>query len=271
MKPLKILFDLYLKSSTHVSVAVVSFAAITYLNFNTKPDPDLLLFIFFGTVTGYNFVKYAAVAGFQHFSLSQPLRIIQIYSFFCFVGLMWFTLKLPADVLFAAGILGVINVLYAFPLFSGDNLRSVTGIKIFIIALVWTGVTVLLPVLEAEMEFTVNHLMASLQRFLFVIVLTLPFDIRDLRFDTEQLGTIPQIFGVKTTRIIGITFLVIIFLLEFFQSSANATEILILLVVVIITAYLLRKSVIRQTKYYASFWVEGIPILWLGLLMLSRL
>lgn len=270
MKYLKKLFDFYLKSSTHVALAVVAFTGITCLHFGISPNPALLIFTFCGTVTGYNFVKFASVSKFHHFSLSISPGVIRIYTFFCFAGLIWAAWKLPEPVLWTAAVLGILNLLYALPVFSGQyNLRSITGIKIFVIALVWTGVTVWLPVLDAQLVHPADTGLASLQRFLYVMVLILPFDIRDVRFDTEQLGTIPQLAGIERTRKIGLMLLGVILLLEFFRPSADGFEIAVLAIVAALTAWLIRKSVIRQNKYYASFWVEGVPILWYLLLVMA--
>lgn len=231
-----------------------------------EADPVLLIFIFFGTITGYNFVKYASIAGFQHFSLSKSLRIIQIYSFFCFIGLILSALKLPFPVLLAASVLGVLNLFYALPVLSEQrNLRSITGAKILVIAFIWTGVTVWLPALDSHLLISLEVAIISLQRFLFVIVLTLPFDIRDVRFDTEQLGTVPQWVGVRNTRNIGLLLLIIVMALELVRPSADLATIVILGMVSLITAWLLRQALPRQNKYYASFWVEGVPVFWVAL------
>ena len=34
--------------------------------------------------------------------------------------------------------------------------------------------------------------------------------------------------------------------------------------------YFLRFSTIRQSKYYSSFWVEGVPIMWWGILVMLK-
>ncbi|MEX2403396.1 MAG: hypothetical protein WD625_04635, partial [Balneolales bacterium] len=148
------------------------------------------------------------------------------------------------------------------------KLRSITGAKIFVIALVWTGVTVWLPALDAQLSFSADVGIISLQRFLFVMVLILPFDIRDIRFDTEQLGTVPQLVGVEKTRSIGLVLLGIVVLLELFQPSASGPEIAVMAAMAIFTAWLVQKSVIRQNRYYASFWVEGVPVLWWAILVI---
>lgn len=269
MKYLKVILDFYLKSSTHVSLAVMAFAGITMLQFDIETNPDLLIFIFLGTVTGYNFVKYMAIAKLHHFSLSKSLRAIQIFSFFCFAGLLLTAMKLPGPVLWAAAALGGLNVIYALPLFSGKpNLRSITGVKIFIIALVWTGVTVWLPILDAQLSLSAAIGIASVQRFLFVMVLILPFDIRDVGEDTKQLGTVPQLVGIENTRNIGILLLVIILLLELIQPIHGGSQFIVLFTTSILTAWLIHRSAYSQNKYLTSFWVEGVPIFWWFLLLI---
>lgn len=266
---LKRLFDLYIKSSIHVSLAVIAFCAITINQLDIHANPDLIFFVFFGTVSGYNFIKYAGIAKFRHKSLSVNLRLIQIFSLACFLGLIWFAFRLPEEVLWFAAIMGGLNLLYALPVFEEKNkLRSITGLKIFVIALVWTGVTVGLPVLENHSPISADTVIITIQRFLFVIALTLPFDIRDVHFDTEDLGTIPQLFGVEQTRNIGTGLLALVFILEFFRPEIEINMIGVLVVILIITGLLIRKSGIHQNKYYASFWVEGVPILWWFLLLI---
>ena len=143
MNVLKNIFNFYINSSVHVALAVVSLAAVSIVKFNLEYDYNLLAFIFFASVTGYNFVKYAGIAKLHHLSLAKNLRLIQIFSFICFVVLIYFIFQQTKDVIIISSILGVFTALYALPLLGGDtNLRGISGIKIFIIAMVWAGATV---------------------------------------------------------------------------------------------------------------------------------
>lgn len=270
MEALKNIFSFYIKSSIHVALSVVALVVVTTLEFNIEANISLLLFIFFGTITAYNFIKYATVAKFRHRSLSVSLRIIQVFSFLCFLGLIYFALRQPPAVLSASAALGLISLLYIIP-FSPEhkNLRSVSGIKIFVIAFSWAGVTVILPILTVDHIHTLPVLLTFIQRFLFIVVLTLPFDIRDLGLDEPQLGTIPQIYGAERAKTIGIVLLSLVVLLEIFKTWMATQEIMVLIIVVLITYYLVRKSTRVQSKYFASFWVEGVPILWWALLLLA--
>jgi 4-hydroxybenzoate polyprenyltransferase len=143
-------------------------------------------------------------------------------------------------------------------------------LKIFVIAFVWATVTVILPVLSGDTEaFTsINFLIEFVQRLVFVVALTLPFDIRDIRFDTHQLGTIPQMIGIKQSRILGVVMLTLVVLFEFLKTPLLIDQALILAGICSFTGFLIMQSVVKQTEYYASFWVESIPVIWCVLLIL---
>lgn len=260
---LKRAFDFYLNSSVHVSLAVVSLSAITFQIFQLSLNISLLIFIFLGSITGYNFVKYAGLAKLHYRSLATNLKIIQGFSVIAFLGFIYSSFYQPVSVLIVAAVMGFFTILYALPVFSNNrNLRSLTGVKIYVIAFVWAGVTVLLPVTDKIDLLQWDVLIEFLQRFCFIIALTLPFEIRDLQFDLEQLRTIPQKIGVKKTKLLGFVLILVFVLLEFLKQGTTLAEVLSLLIVGMITSIFLRNSSVRQTYYYSSFWVEGIPIIW---------
>ncbi|WP_156877265.1 hypothetical protein [Salinimicrobium terrae] len=266
---MKRIFNFYINSSTHVALAVVSLSLITMLQFETEVNAPLLLFIFFGAVLGYNFVKYAGVAGLHHRNLTRGLKNILIYSLFCFIGLVVTAFVVDTIILFLSAIFGALTLLYALPVFNKKrNLRGISGIKIFIIAVVWAGVTVILPVVGVKNDITGVLFLEFLQRFLLVLVWILPFEIRDLKFDLEQLGTIPQRVGVTSTKILGMSILVVVIVLEFLKRPATWETITAVVIIVAVTSLLIWKSKENQSRYFASFWVEGIPVLWLLLFLL---
>lgn len=271
MKLLKQVFDFYINSSIHVALAVVSLCLVTYLNYDLPVNVDVLFFIFFGSITGYNFVKYAGLVKLHHSNLAKGLKIIQIFSFFIFLLLMWFALKIGWELVLYSAFFGLFTLLYALPVFSEKrNLRSISGIKVFVIAFVWAGVTVVLPFIDGVGEISGVVYLEFIQRFLWVLVLILPFEIRDLKYDLEQLGTIPQQIGVTKTKIFGFVLLAILLLLELVKERRAEGGLLALLIVVFVTGLFIARSRERQSSYFSSFWVEGIPIFWAVLLYLFK-
>lgn len=263
MRVFKYIFKFYINASFHVALAVVCLTDISIQNFEVPRDYGLLLFIFFASITGYNFVKYAGIAKLRHISLAKNLRLIQISSFIAFAGLVFLSFFQSFSVLLFSGILGLFTLLYALPLFGNNtNLRGLSGLKIFVIGFVWSGVTVLLPLADQIYLWGWNVVLVFIQRFFLVLALILPFEIRDLRFDLAQLGTIPQKIGVRGTRMVGMILTCLFVLLEFFKHQSSMANKVSLIFVGILLLFLIRYATPRQTRYYASFWVEGVPILW---------
>lgn len=267
MRSLKTFFEFYINSSIHVALAVVSLSLISFFDLQIPVDKELLVFTFFGSITGYNFVKYAGIAKLHHSSLAKSLKIIQVFSLFSFIVLVWTLFNVGQKVLFWTAFFGIFTLLYALPVFSKRrNLRSISGIKIFIIALVWAGVTVVLPAVSAELELDLPVWIEFLQRFLLVLVLILPFEIRDLKYDLQQLGTIPQKVGVTKTKILGSVFLLLMLVLELLKEKHSSWPAFLLMLA--LAGWFTWNSRERQPKYFASFWVEGVPVIWLLMLLI---
>jgi len=268
MQVLKRIIDFYINSSIHVALAVCGLVWVTLLNFNVGANLDFVFFIFFATITGYNFVKYFGLAKFHHRRLASWLKAIQIFSLLCFVALAYYTFKLKTETIFYFIGLGLITFLYAIPFLpkkifvQAGNLRAIGGLKIYVIAFVWTCVTVLIPLLNENYVLDNDTVIEFVQRFLYVVIATLPFEIRDMKYDSLKLATIPQKIGVYKTKVIGVLLIVLVFLLEFFKDEFYVNKTIILSVICVLLLFFLLFSTKNQKHYYSSFWVEGIPILW---------
>lgn len=270
MRQIRLVFEFYINSSIHVSFAVVALAFVTCHTLNISISNHLIAFLFFSTVTGYNFVKYAEVAGLHHRSLARSLRNIQIFSMLCGLGVVVTAVQLRREVIACAMLLGLLTFLYAIPFLSKKrNLRNIAGIKIYVIALVWSGVTVLLPVLENGLYPYWDVWIEFIQRFLFVIALMIPFEIRDTNFDDGSLMTLPQVVGIKKAKIIGVIWLFVFLVIGFFKDDLRINSILGTTLIAVVLFFLILKS--KESKldldYYASFWVEAVPLVWVGLLL----
>lgn len=275
MKLVKQLFNFYLNSSIHVALSVYSLTYITLLEFGFSYEKNVLCFVFFASITGYNFVKYFGVAKFHHRGLTGWLKAIQVFSFFAFILMCYYGFQLSTSTLVCIAGFGLVTFLYAIPflpkklfLDQKNNLRSIGGLKIYLIALVWMGVTVFLPLVENNYTIDTDVILTAGQRYTYILVLMLPFEIRDLKFDSLKLSTVPQKIGVKGTKLMGVLLLILYFLLEFFKDETHQIKVLILLIMSLVTGASVLISNKQQSVYFASFWVESLPILWLVLMLL---
>lgn len=273
MMLLKRLLDFYINSSLHVALAVLSFCVLTTYELDLNSSIVLFSAVFCAAIVGYNFVKYFGLAKFYYRSLTTKLKYIQLVSALSILGLGYAFLQLQSATQMLLFFLGLITFFYAIPmgLKTPKNLRSIGGVKIYIIAFVWAMTTVALPILESQLSLNFEHWILIVQRTFIIIVLMLPFEIRDLDLDQIYLSTIPQKIGVRNTKIIGYALLGDALLLEFFKHQFDQNRFLIVVFLVVILILFLVKSTPKRSRYYTAFWVEAIPILTLGILWIMVL
>ncbi|MDR7209108.1 hypothetical protein [Flavobacterium piscis] len=263
MKLFKLIFDFYLNSSIHVALSCYALVRITFHVFHTQYDETIALFVFFGTIVGYNFVKYDALVRVKKKPIGNQLKIIAFLSLISviLIGYYFFQLKRITQIV-SFGIFAI-TALYTLPFFPNrKNARNWAGVKIYIVALCWVGATLVLPYINAEIPFTANFFIKCIQRFILVFVLILVFEILDLANDDPHLQTVPQTIGVKRTKILGFSLLVPFWFLEVFISTFNYHDLFINLIMVIVLMLFILFANPARSKYYTSFWVESVPILW---------
>ena len=274
MRMLKSIFNFYLNASIHVALAVCSLVLLTAYKFEIQlPDP-LLFFVFFATIGGYNFVKYFGLAKFHHRSLAKWLKQIQIFSLLCFIPMVYLGVKLHEKAIYLLIVLGAITFFYAIPFIPRNliidpsrNLRAISGLKIYVIALVWAAVTVLLPFYQLDLSPNFDVWIEFIQRFLYVIIATLPFEIRDLQYDSLKLATIPQQIGIRSTKLLGSCLILLLILLNIFKDELELAHLIIDGIIGMILILTLWISKTTQSTYFTSFWVEAIPIFWFLLIL----
>ena len=268
MTYMKLIFNFYINSSIHVALSVYSLVRITELYAGISHNENLDYFIFYGTITGYNFIKYAGVAKFYHMSLTKNMRLIQIFSFLSFFFLIYYGTKISSVALFYFFPFMIITFIYVVPFLSGfqKNLRKVSYLKIFLVAFVWAGVSSSIPLLVHETPIGVDLILSFLQRMFFVLVLIFPFEIRDMHLDIKDIKTLPQKIGVEKTKKVGFVLLLFTLTLEFLLTESLLNKNIFLIICFILLLFLMR-STQKQSKYYSSFWVESLPVLWWILLL----
>jgi hypothetical protein len=263
MKIFKQIFNFYINSSIHVALSCYFLVRMTQHMFNISSDEPIANFVFFGTIVGYNFVKYDALARAKKLQMRTELKIIALFSFLAFllVGFYFFQLQRITQIV-AIAFLSV-TLLYTLPFFPNrKNARNWAGVKIYIVALCWVGVTLGLPILNAEIAITSDFYLKCIQRFILIFVLVLIFEIIDLANDDPHLQTVPQQIGVKCTKILGILLLIPFYFLEFLKSNFDEKQLIINLILVVLISLFLLFANEKRSRYYTSFWVESVPILW---------
>lgn len=257
MKFLQRLLNFYIQSSIHVGFAVFCLVYITTFSNNLNMDINYPSCVFFGTILGYNFLKYFYVFWNGNFA-SKKYYSIFIISILSFVGFLFFLLLLKRSIQINLFFSGIAVVVYPF-------LRKFGWLKLFFVSAVVTYISVFIPyenVIGTRFEFEIN----CLQRFLILSGLLIPFEIMDSIQDPVSLQTLPQKFGINKSKLFGMLLVIPFIILEFLKFNSSLVSLFIGLVTVILIHF----SSVHRNKYYANFWVESVPIFWMVALLFSK-
>ena len=237
--------------------------------FHISYDQCVANFAFFGTIVGYNFVKYEALARVQKIQMRKELKSIALFSFLALLLACYYFFLLEQRTQIVAVVFLSLTLLYTLPFFPNkQNARNWVGVKIYIVAFCWMGVTVVLPILNADLALTIDFFLKGAQRFILIFVLILIFEIIDLTHDDPNLQTVPQKIGVNQTKILGYLLLVFFCFLEILKNKFEFSSLILVIVIAIVIVLFLHYANERTSKYYTSFWVESIPIFWYSLLLI---
>ncbi|WP_207422070.1 hypothetical protein [Desertivirga brevis] len=275
--------DFLLFSNIFIASCAVAQAGLTYHLLDAKCDKYVLGILFCSTLSLYNFSMFLAKPKnpekspfrrvrwiFANYRFMTTITLIAVISI---IPLTFFLSPASQVLLF---FLGVIAVAYNLPLFSMNDkkfgLRNIPGLKLFLIALIWSLSCVLLPIIETGMPILASDTIVLIaKRFLFIAAITVPFDIRDLYQDrSHDLKTIPVMLGEKKAYLFcQFLLLIYISLLLLFTRSLDPDFIGISLTI-LLTGWLIFKSNIRKNEYYYFFFLDGTMILQLASVILSN-
>ncbi len=158
----------------------------------------------------------------------------------------------------------VISLLYVYK-FKDKSLRDIPHLKIHLIAIIWVVAIGIFELLN-EQNFKFENWLFVLAHYFYIIAVTIPFDIRDLKYDDSNQRTIPQVFGIKKAKIISVLFLIIYFLTAINQQQnlIKNTPFISVIVYTIILVIAVSKN---RNEFHYSGLIEG-SILLLGLSMI---
>ena len=266
---IKTLFDFYIFSNMHVAMAGFGLTAITLKKYG-HVDYNIPLFVGCCIVLAYNFIRFYQlsqnlITRRRNWIVRNKIGVI-ILCLLALFGILYSAVNYNFDTMSVGIVLlsGVITSFYVVPVlnYKGQtvSIRSVPGLKIFGIAFSWTLMTVLFPIVLTDQKLNTEVLLVFMQRLVFLVVITLPFDIRDMKSDLPSLKTIPQILGLKGSKFVAITLLLVFILLEIgiFKTGFPFSVLIVSIVAFILLLY----SKPGSNEYFESFWVEGLPILW---------
>lgn len=268
---LKRIFDFYLDASIHVGLAILSLVHSTVLLLNITAPFALYMFIFFGSIGCYNFIKYGVEAKKYILVANRYHKSIQFFSLGCLAVALYYLFFLPNRIFIGLLVLGGITALYALPVLpKHKNFRSLSGLKILIVATVWAGTTVILPVLAQGVFISWDVRVETFQRFLLVLVLLVPFEIRDLKYDRPELNTLPQRFGVQGAKTTGIVWACVFYGSTFLKADLEVVELSSKTLLFFVLLGVIIGTKRNQSRYFSSFWIEAVPLVWWAVIVIGK-
>ncbi len=271
------IFDFYIYSNIHVALAGFCLTKVTLLKFGLE-GWNTSFFVALSVIISYNFINYYETKKTTHnwfkswfFAHKNELLTLTGLSILALVYVVFYT-KFEQSAVILLIPFALMTFFYVIPMARYGEIeisfRNFPSLKIFSIAIVWAGVSVFFPLYEANYSIGIDVYIEFVQRVLLLIAITLPFDIRDVYSDSKLLKTLPQVFGLKTTKLVGFLLLIEFVLLELFKYNFSINELFVLIIISVIAGLFLWFSSPRMTRYYTSFCVEAVPIIWFGLYVL---
>jgi hypothetical protein len=277
MRLLKSILDFYIRSSLHVSVCFVALAIVYNESYRFYVPLIYYVFLFCSALAGYNLIKYGLIW------VKKPIQTTWVIKAMTIVA-TGIALACTLDFsLYAWSFLIItilINCVYVLPIWKGKGLRYSPFFKLFSVSMVWAILIIAIPQFLHYDAFSTPLIMSefslsfesialieihTLKIFILVLALCIPFEIRDLKYDEESLHTLPQVLGVKLSKRIGLLLCAFYLAGIFYDLNLVEQFNIIESVMVLIIGLFIWFSDKFKTDYYASFFVEAIPVLWLVL------
>ncbi len=271
------LLDFILYGNFIIALCATMSVLSTVVLFDSFVDEnDIKLALFVGAATFFLYNIHKPITYFlrqqfidnQRFNRAKafrgPLSILSLFAaFYCLY--FFFYLKLNSQILLI--LMAILSLGYVLPILGkGRRLRDLAYFKIFLIALVWAVITVLLPYLDRNKSFSnVSIWLLFIERVCFIFALCIPFDIRDIDWDAQtNVKTIPLSIGAKKSKILGIFALIIaISMVVFLKNATFYSDYLSLKLSIIyaLTALILLKTHKNRPDFFFYGLVDGMIIL----------
>ena len=264
-------FEFLFFGSIFISICAVALCVETSLLLHLPLNNfSFYAFIFGGTLLQYNLhylFKKSAVEGSDRLTWSQKNktthRLLIITGIIPVItGLFHFSLYHIILLLVS----GIITLLYSVPVLPFKHKKRIKDfgvLKIVTLALVWTLVTVWLPV-EQETSIGPSFILIFIRRFIFMFILCLMFDIRDVGIDRiENIRTIPLMAGrEKAYRIIYffLVLFVLVSLLQYFRTG-NFIEFNAMLISAFATFFVVKISRTQHSDFFYLSCIDGMMLL----------
>ena len=271
MRHINAFIDLILYSNLWIALAALAMAAQTQflLRGHLEATP-LLGFIFTATLLLYAVHRMFGLNRAKPFKGSGRYFVIQrfkshifLYALIAGLGTLYCYIQMPLRLQLGVLAPSLLSIGYVVPLFGKQRrLRDFNFVKIFLIAVAWSWITVLLPASELGMSGNFVVIIMSIERALFIFAITIPFDIRDLEIDRYNgVKTLPLAWGVNRSKqmaYIALSMFVCLIALNVSMSAYSYSTAFALFISAALSGVLVYYSGRFSNDYYYTGLVDGM-------------
>ncbi len=266
-----------INSNIYIALGAVLLTVSAQIQLGMKPQLQPYLFlIFLATLLEYNLHRFITIITSKEALNSEKHRWVienlRNFYFLLAISIIGFLVALcftTKETLMVLAPMAFVTLFYSIPVSGTKNhlrrLRDIPYLKIFLIAAVWSGATILLPVFQANEPLNQLDVAALItERFLFIFAITLPFDIRDIKADLQQgLKTIPMLTTEKNVLSLsyGALFFSMLISVFHYQQKENWHIVLALVVSMLSTFYVLKSEKMKRMIYYHYGILDGTILL----------
>ena len=279
MALLKKLFDFFVFSSLFIACCAVLMVYQTSLLFHLSLPSTLYSFVFFGSVCSYNFHWYLTPPHFSEAThkIKWNLSNRSIHLLLFILGLIGAatTCFLLIEHWLWLGFTAFFTFMYSAPLITHPFtiwLRKIAIGKTIFLALAWTHVTTLLPLLIAGAKLQEEHIWFVVNRFFFIYAICIVFDRRDIEKDRQAgIKSLITYLSAKGVNTLFWASLLIVLLTTFVLSGwINTVDLVILLIPGLIMGLLYQHSKENLSDYLYYFLLDGLMALSAPMLILAK-
>lgn len=260
LSPFKKILDFIIYSNLFISAAVACFTLQTALFFPARTAllEEFAVLNFISTFILYNlqrlyYASHENLDGKYRWYIRNRRLIFtgMVLLIMCFFSRLFdFFMRYP-DYLLAYFVLAILSIFYFLP---PVQLRKYGFLKPFIIAFVFVGSSILVPLYS---QLSLQHFFYATGQFCFIAVLCILFDIKDLGHDKNLgLATFPARFGLKRTKYFCAALLIFYTGSSVFFYSADVVICFCIVAGISLSACLLSGK--RRSAYFYFFLVDGL-------------
>ncbi|MAJ12780.1 MAG: hypothetical protein CMD09_02055 [Flavobacteriales bacterium] len=230
---------------------------------------NLLFLLFFGTFLSYNYQRIIF-----HIKLKKKHSISWFFGnkklifLIAMAGILFLCCFFQLKTITKLMVILLSSVSLFYPV-----LRKIPFLKILLISFSWAYSTVALIYFENNLDFNQNYKLSIISRIFFILGITIPFDIRDIKHDHLKINTIPLVFGVGVAKKVALTFLVIYLCIEcYLNLEVFALNFIISASLCFLYSFFIISQLNNNNSdYYYSFWLESCSISLLVFLIITSI